>query len=408
MAYFNSNVSAELRNYLERAYPDLVYRDHVLLGSCTHKAQYGAAVQVPVKIGYSAGQGQSFSTAATNDNGTQRVNFLVTPNKAYAVEGVDNSQLIYTEGKEEAVIDILTDAIRSATNAAGDQAEIACFGGGYGVRGTISSNSGGGPYVLTLTVASDAYNFSNGMVLVSKATATTGALDTGTATVTNISEQAGTVTVTANGGWTPTNTHVIGLQGTMQASTSAVDFVGLAGWLPDVNNRPQASENFFGVDRSVDSVRLAGSYLDGRGKPILSSIQTLAGSIAQNSGANPDLVLMNPANFSKVQLDLDTKARYIKTGSDVDVFFEGVGVVGPKAKTMAIHAAPWCPADHVYVLDSSTWVIGSPDNQPIRPASPTGDPVELSTSDTTQVRMRASFFFYCTAPGYNGNILVNP
>lgn len=405
MAYFSTSVDAELVNYLEDAYEDLAYREHVLMGSCNKKSEFGDAVKVPIKIAYSAGQGGNFTNAAANDNGTQRVPFLVQPAKVYGVEGVDNSQLIFTTGGEQAVISILTDAIKSSTEACGDQCEIACFGDGYGTLGTILSNSGGGPYVLTLSNVNDTYKFSNGMVLVSKATPASASLDTGTITVSSLDQIAGTITVAALGGWTPTNAHVLGLQGTMLASTAPSTFVGLQGFIPKATARPSGGENFLGIDRTQNAVLLAGHYLDGRKRQILDGINTLAGSIANVSGARPDVVFANPAVYAKIQAVVDAKASSTMKGGDIDVYYDSVTLQGPKGK-MNVVPATFCPMDQVFVCDSRTLFIGSPDNKPIRPASPKGDFVDLSTADTSQVRMRGAFFFYVTAPGFNGNLLV--
>jgi hypothetical protein len=409
MAYFDTNVSNELRNFLERAYPTLCFQNSTLFAAATHKERYGDAVKIPVKLAYSAGQGGTFSTAQANDSGTQRRAFLVTPNKAYGYEAVPNEQLIWTEGKEEAVIDILTDATKSATEACSEQAEISCFKSGFGDRGKISANANpsGNLYDLTLTIASDCYNFAVNDVLVSKATLSASSLDTGTAKVTAVDATNAKIRVDGGGTWTPTNGHYLGLQGTMAASATPSDFVGLAGWLPDVDNRPTSTDSFYGVNRFENTVLLAGHAFDGRNKPILPSIRTLAGSIGQVSGAKPDLVLANPATVAKCELELGTQSRWIKMGTDVDVYFDGISIMGPKGP-MVLTPAPKCPADHVYILDSSVVTIGSPMNKPIMPASPSGDPVDSSDADKTQVRMRASFLFYLEAPGFCGSLVVSP
>jgi hypothetical protein len=404
-----NHVSAELRNFLERAYPTLCFQDSTLFAAASHKERYGDAVKIPVKLGYSAGQGGTFSNAQANDNGTQRRAFLVTPNKAYGYEAVPNEQLIWTEGKEEAVIDILTDATKSATAACSEQAEISCFKSGFGDRGQIKSNTNpsGNLYDLVLFIASDCYNFSFGDVLVSKATLAAASLRTGTAKVTAVDAVNATIRVDGGGTWTPTNNDYLGLQGTMAASTTASDFIGLAGWLPDILNRPTSSDSFYGVNRFDNTVLLAGHAIDGRNKPILPTIRTLAGSIGQVSGAKPDLVLMNPSQVARCELELGTQSRWVKMGTDVDVYFDGISVMGPKGP-MVITPAPKCPADHLYVLDSSVVTVGSPQNKPIMPASPSGDPVDSTDADKTQVRMRASFLFYLEAPGFCGNALITP
>jgi hypothetical protein len=405
---FTANDSAALRTFFEDSYEDLAYRDHALMGICEKLNRHGDSVKVPMAFGYTAGRGGTFTTAQTNESNISRVAFLVTPQKTYGVQKVDNFTAALTSDKKGAVVSFYSDAIEKSMRACSDDVEWSLFSDGFGTMATISSNSGGGPYVLTLTNPGDVYRFQSGFVLVSKATPSSAALDTGTISVTNLDPVAGTITVAASGGWTPTNTHVLGLQGTMAASTSLITWAGLQGWLPDDLNRGSLSTTFYGVDRSQYPTLLAGNYLNATQMNVKQAVYNLAVQIGPVSGSKPDVALMSYSNYGKLEILEDTRAQHIQAqGDGISVFYEGLKVVGPKGPIVCIPAT-FCDASHIYVLDSSTWKMGSPGGQFIVPATRNGEPVELSTDDANEVRMRGGGYFWCTAPGYNGVARVTP
>jgi hypothetical protein len=244
---------------------------------------------------------------------------------------------------------------------------------------------------------------------VSKATAFAGSLDTGTFTVTNVSTATKKITVVESGTWTPTDTHVIGLQGTMAASTSPVVWPGIPGWIPPAASRPVSSGLFFGVDRSVNETKLAGLYLDGTAMGILEGINQLAYAIADVPGAKPDLVLCAFKTLGKINAILQTQHRYVEStvkGSGIDVFYKSVKINGPTGDMDILGSSNWAET-LVAVLDKSTWVCGSPGNKPFVPASASGNPiVEVPGDDTAVAKYRTQAIVWCEAPGRNGMLTI--
>ena len=405
---FSTADSAALRTFFEDSYEDLAYTDHVLMGIAEKLTRYGDSVKVPMAYAYTAGRGGTFSTAKTNASDIARIAFLVTPQKTYAVQDVDNFEADLSSDKKGSVVSFYTDAIEKSTRACGNDVEWKLFSDGFGTMATISSNSGGGPYVLTLTNAGDVYRFQNGMVLVSKTTPATAGLDAGTATVSATDPSAGTITVTAAGGWTPTNTHVLGLQGDFAASASMQTWAGLQGWLPDDQNRGSLSTTFYGVDRSVSPTLLAGHYLNATNLNVKQAVYNLATQIAPVQGSKPDIALMSFSNYNKLEMLEDTRARHVDVrGDGINVLYNGITITGPKGPIVATPAA-YCDASHIYVMDSSTIKLGAPGGRFIKPATRDGQTVELSDMDANEVRMRGGGFFWLTAPGYNGVARVTP
>ena len=419
MAFFNANVDALMRSDLHDAYEDMAFGGQyaAIVGLFKKVEKDGDAVTVPVKFDYSAGQGATAATAYANATTAARVKFIVTPFKTYQEHLVDMSQAIFTKGSDNSVADLLEDEAKTAMDGCKFQLDAALGATGYGELGTISSNSGGGPYTLTLSQRSDVLHVTEGSTYVTKATPSSASLDTGSFTVTGINPSGLQITVTANGGWTPTNTHVFGLSGTMAASTSVVQWPGIPGWIPPASARPVSqSDSFFQVNRSQNEMKLAGSYLDGSGASatvgtlgILEGVNTLAHNIADVPGANPDLVLMTFANKGKVVAQLQTQGRYIENdtkGQDIDVFYKTVTINGPTGPMEIVGSSNW-PSNLVAVLDKSSWYLGAPENEPFKPVGVDGLPFQnVPGTDQAVCAYRAACFVYCDAPGKNGMLTV--
>lgn len=412
---FSTSVDAALNQRREEAYEDSVFRGSPALGlfeKGDSDKMGGNAIKVTVKTGYSPGVGGTFATAFTNSGETLRDTFLVTPNQLYATEKVDNVGSLYSAGGDDAIVNTMADADKSCMASAAMQMEAALFGDGYGTLFTIASNSGGGPYVLTATVPSDLFKISRGQVLVSKATPAAAALGTGTAVVTAVSPIAGTVTVAAVGGWTPTNGHVMGLNGTMLAQTTISTFAGLKAWL--TNDATALAATFFGnTARASDPVSLAGHVIDCTGGTnIIDAINRVLQSVTHYAGARSDLLFVAPSTYEKLQTLLDSRARIIQSkGQSIDVLYDGFSFMGSHGKKLTCHVASACSPADIFVLDSSTWHIPSPKNRIVQPGNPNGNPYsDLSAIglDSTLVKYLGTGFFYTHAPGFNGRAIITP
>lgn len=419
MAYFIGNVDALLRSDLEEAYENMAFGGQyaALIGLFRKKEADGDAMTVPLAYDVSAGMGATAATAYANATTAQRVKFIVTPFKCYQENLIDMSQSIWTKGSENSVADLAEDEAQKAMDGCKKQFDQALAATGYGEIGTISANSGGGPYTLTLSQRSDILPVVVGATYVTKATPAAASLDTGSFTVTGKNPSGLLLTVTANGGWTPTNTHVFGVQGTMAASASPSQWPGIPGWIPPASARPVSqSDSFFQVNRSADEQKLAGSYLDASGASatvgtlgILEGVNQLAYAIADVPGANPDLVVMSFANKGKIVAQLQTQGRYRESdtkGADIDVFFRTVTIIGPTGDMEIVGSSNWA-SNLVAVLDKSSWFVGAPDNQPFKPLGVDGLPFQnVPGTDQAVCAYRASAFVYCVAPGWNGMLTV--
>lgn len=406
MAFFtNPNISNELTEWLDKSYPDVVMRNHPTLGLATHKEEYGVAVRVPVKSGYSQGEATVMSDAVALTGQTQREAFVFTPNKKYRIEDVDMAQAAYSEDPEHAAVDALIDGMETCLRASSEAAERDLWGDGYGTLARILSNTNptGNIYVLTLYTPQDAWKFQKTQTLVSKTTPATGSLDTATATVTGVDPIAGTVTVDGGGTWTPTNGHYLGLYKVMLASTAPITFPGIPAFNPDVNNRPTSSDSFFGVNRYANATALAGVAIDCTGQPVKQALNQLLQAMSNVGGAKIDTALLNWADFARLLDDLGSNRVSIQVTGEMGMNYDGVKFMGPSGAVNVIPGT-FVPAGRLQVCDSSTLTIGAPGQFIQNKAR--DKYIEVQDNDTARIAIRTSGFVYITNPAAWGNALI--
>lgn len=414
MSYFDTNTDNLLRNDLDTSYEDMAFGDQLaaIFGLFNKKDQSGDGVKVPFKGSIGGGQGGTAATAYANATNVRRYAYNpVPPFKCYGESIIDLSQSVFTEGKENSVVDLLLDESKTAMDSAKIQLDAALCSDGSGTLGTIktATNTAGSSWDLVLTLASDINHFFPDQILVSKPTAFNASLDAGSAKVTGVTASNNTVTVTVTG-MTPTANHVLGIQGTMAASTAIVTFPGIPAYIPPfAAGGSRTLTTLFTVNQATDERRCAGSALDGTGLGILEGINKLAHMVAQVPGARPDMLPCSFNTLAKVEAQLQTQAEYENVkGKEIEVFYRLLRINGPTGPMYFVPSANWRD-DLVGVLSSDTWTLGAPGNKPFRPATSNGNPiVEIPGLDQAVAQYRCAAFVYTDAPGHNGMLTVTP
>lgn len=411
---FSQSTQELLRNDLERAYEDMAFggRYAAIIGLMEKEDFSGDAKKVPLKYALGAGQSATAATAYTNATLAGREAFIVTPFTCRGYSVIPLDQAAFTTGDENAVVDLLLDESKTAMESCKMQFDQALAGDGSGCIFTVAANSGSGPYTLTLSTVTQANRITVGATYVTKATPFAASLATGSITVTSVQPQTKTMVVTANGGWTPTNGHVGGLQGTVAASTANQVWPGIPGWIPPAASRPVASTAFFSVDRTISETKLAGLYLSQAGLGPLEAINQMAYAIADIPGSNPDTCLMSFKTLGKIVAQLQTQKRYVSgttQGPGISVFYKTVKIEGPGgSESMDLVGSSNWDEDKIAVLDKSSWTIAAPGNKPFVPDSVDGNPVmNIPGTGNAGAFYRAQGIVYCKAPGWNGMITLS-
>lgn len=382
---------------------NMVYADNPFMAMIPKFTEFGGKYYPqPIITGNNQGISATFSTAQANQSAAQIQSFLLTRVSQYSIATIDNQTMLASKTDKMAFLEgaklVIDSAIRSATN----QIASGIFRSGTGSIGAIGSISTG---VITLTNALDVVQFEVNMVLQANAT------DGGTPRaalgyVIAVNRSAGTVTVASSGlggsaatpsGWT-TNDFLL-IQGDNNAKPK-----GLAAWLPFT--APTAGDNFFGVDRSVDSVRLAGVRYDGSAQSIEEALIDASALVAREGG-KPSKGITNFASYSALEKALGAKVQYVNAKGPADIAFRGIAVNGANS-IIDVFPDRNAQAATMYLLQMDSWKLMSLGDAPqiLR----YGDGLEMlrvSNADAGELRVGAYYQLACNAPGWNANVKLS-
>lgn len=405
LADITAQIEPIYKQWYARSYVNMFYRDRPAMGMIAKERAGGEQVKQPIKVTQGAGQSATFANALSNMSLSNRRPFLGDWGLDYSLAQVSNNLIELSENNMGAIVKALADETESAVDALAQRFEHDMFRSGYGDVGVVAS--GQATQTITLTLRADAQNFFAGQVLVASSAVNTGVLlNAGaTALVASVDRDAGTVSSASN--WTAqiaalVATSVLFQQGdrTSAATPTPLKVVGFGGWLP--LTAPTSGDNFFGVDRSLDPVSLAGVRVDGRGKAIAQAIYDLAVRIGENGGA-PDIAFTSFDSFGKLTTELDNRAIYENIqGAGITVNYEAVTIAGPKGR-IRVFPDTYCPMDRLFCLTKRDWTIycGGGAN-PMYPALKGVTMLDVSNADAVQIRHKTLAQLMCAAPGHSG------
>lgn len=385
--------------YSNQKVENMTYKDYPFYAMVPKKKDFfGKNYPLPIQIGNPQGRSHTFAKAKANQTSSVYKDFTLTRVKDYSLATVDNEAAEASENDKGAFLKALTNEIDSAIRSSASSMGSMVYGDGSGCIGQISAGTNVATTTLTLAVADDIVNFEVGMTLVFAAARSSGSLRNSGATLSilSIDRGAGSMVLSA-----AINT----VTGTIAGDFIFIDgdrnlaVSGLAAWLPET--APTSGDSFFGVDRSVDSTRLAGVRYDGSA---LSIEEALVGglTLCNREGGNPKIVFMNYTDWSNLELALGSKVQYMVTEAfgRADIGFQGIQVKTNKGVANCV-ADPFCPRGVAYGITMESWALYSL-KEPIRILDLDGNKI-LRTSDADAVELRVGGYFQlgCNAPGHN-------
>ena len=399
MAVTMSNYDAMLKEYYhKKRVANLAYTEQPFMAMLPkNEAAVGDVIVVPVKYSDPHGRGATFSSAQANKGNGRQVKFNVTRQRYYSFASVDN-EAIYSSENDGAFEKALKQEIDRAMNSAAQAMEIQLFRNGSGSIGQISSGSTVASTTITLADTSEIVNFEVGSEVVASSADGGGSVRVGSATVTGVDRDAGTVTTDAN--WSAqitgcSTSDYLFVQGDPDLAIS-----GLADWLP--LTAPSAGESFFGVDRSVDTVRLSGVRYTGTSDPVEEVLIELASRVGRHGG-RPDTAFVSFTQFANLEKALGAKVSYaqVQAYKQAEIGFKSMLVHGP-AGEIKIVPHRHCPNNRLYMLQMDTWHLLS---LGMCPRFLDSDGLKmLRESDRDGVEVRCGWYaqLACDAPGKNG------
>ena len=383
---------------------DLAYKNHPLLAMVKKDEELrGRNKEVTVKQARNGGASRTFATAQSNAKSAVLASFVVTRVKDYVVAGIDGELIEASKGDSNAFMEAVSFAIDDAIKAASHRLAISMFRDSSGYIGQVLAEptENAGDFSITLKSEQDIVNFdyNNSIVIYSAKSGGTQRSSDGSDNewlIEAVNRDSGVITLTGtydSSGTIAANDYIF-IEGDRGLAMS-----GLESWLPA--SAPSASESFFGVDRSVDSTRLAGIRKDISGSSIEEGLQDLAARIWREGIGKVDKCFMNPEKYNELVKELGSKVIYKNQDVTAKISFKGVMIDSPAGEIMVV-SDPQCPFDKCYMLDMSTVYLGSA-GAAIKLLNADGNRIlRQSADDGYEVRIGGYSQLYITAPGANG------
>lgn len=359
-----------------------------------------------ISVRYSMPQGGSctFATAQGNKSTTSDVGFTLTRKKDYQVAGIAGEAIAAGEGEENTIYNALKGEMDGSLRNISRSMNIQLYRNGGGARGKGDGAYSVAAAVITLQTPSDITNFEVGLFIqlgstdgTSGSVRSAGGISHGERRVTALNRILGTITLDGNVNTitSAANTDYIFRDGDFGACAS-----GLLAWLP--TTAPVGGDNFYGVDRSVDTVRLAGTTFNGNGG---NKEETLVDAIAYVSreGGEIDSCAVNPLDRADIVKSLGSKAVYepVKS-SDGQIGYKALIIEGEDGP-VRVFADVSCPKGAFFLLQEDTWVVKSAKSAPRYLKDDGPEFLRETTADGYEWRIGAYWNIGCEAPGFNAS-----
>ncbi len=384
---------------LKRIYPDnkvesMMYDNNPLFAMVSKKTgQRGESWHRALRYAPTTGRSADFSTGRSNKSGSSVVKVLITIVEDFSHYSVSSKAMRMATGSG-ALVDLFSEEVDAAMEAMNRSYGWGVYGNGGGSIGRLTSGVTLAGTSFTLATIDDVVRFEKGMFLQLSATdGTSGAVKAGQLQVTAVDRDLGTITVSANistGIPTAAASDYI-----FPAGDFGAKMKGLDAWVP-ATAPVLSSDSFFGLDRGVDPVRLAGIRVDGEGLSISEAVKKGLQQGFRN-GAKTSHIFMNDKRFLDLELELGSNKRYVDTNV-ADVGFTGIEFVG-NGRNVEVYPDPNCPVNSVYGLNLKDWSIEGPEKFPFIEAADGTKLLRDDASDSFNGIIKSYHQMVCTRPG---------
>ncbi len=387
--------------YDDQKVENLAYDDNPYLVMMPKKTN-ATGKYIPIPIIYEVNQGRSsqFANAQGNQSPGLLAEFMVPLRPDYDIATLGNQAMLASQDEKGSFIDFAQMFVDLAIQGAANSAASSLFRSGTGSVGAISTITNG---VIQLTNPADVSQFGINQTLQANTTdGGTPLAALGYVIARNVA--AGTITVSATAmqgaagtptGWAANNFLLV--QGDNNSKMT-----GNAAWLPAT--APTSTDNFYGVNRSVDS-RLYGLYYNGAQQPIEEAVIDAA-LLNRREKGRPRHFITNFGSYSAIVKALGARREFVDWKSDGEIGFEGVKIRGPVG-SIECYPDRSCQSATGWLLQMNTWCLYSLGAVPN--IFKYGDQLEmlrLANADASEVRVGYYGNPGCRAPGWNSQVTL--
>lgn len=358
----------------------------------------GKYIPIPIIYEVNAGRSSGFAQAQANQSPGQFADFLITLRPDYDIATLSNQAMEASGDDRGSFMDFAQVIVDLAIQGAANSQASSLYRTGTGTIGAISGITAG---VITLTNPADVSQFAINQTLQANSTdGGTPRAALGYVIARNV--MSGTVTVSA--------TAMQGAAGS-PAGWAAADFLlvqgdnnsklsGWSAWLP--STAPGVTDNFFGVNRSVDS-RLYGLFYNGASQAIEEAVIDAA-LINRREKGRPRHLMTNFGSMASMIKALGARREFVDWEGDGEIGFRGVKIQGP-AGPIECYADRNCQASTGFLLQLPTWKLYSLGAVPKIFKYKDGiEMLRLGNADAMELRVGAYSQLGCNAPGWNSQI----
>lgn len=374
----------------------------------------GDSLPLPVKFAKPQNLAAQFGAASRINSGDPATSssalakFSLTRVRGYANAYIGREAMLASKNDVNSFVRGATMDIDGAVSQCSDDLHIALYGNGHGERGVVGSVDGTG-LIVTLSQKEDISRFEVGMAVQFGATASdvNSALAAEIVTVTAVDRSAGAITIsgavtgiTTGAGPNKSIFRYGDRLATAITSSDYLKLAGLDGWLPAV--APGPTDNWFGVNRSVDTDRLAGIRVTA-GASRRKTLMHAAIETGRQGARGARLCLANPTDVEALMFEYEDKVQHDTVKApDLELGFESIKVVTPMGRIDVV-ADHQCPVGTSFLLTPSSWKLYSIEGAP-HMVGESGKFLRSHTDDTFKVEFAWYGNLGCDAPGKNARI----
>lgn len=393
--------NAMLKEYYdEQKVENLAFQKNVALAMIPKSTDSeGKYVPIPTVYEVSQGIGATFANAQGNQAPSQFAEFLLTLRPDYSISTITEQARLSSGSNVGAFMKMATAVYDGALQGSAKSASSAMFRSGTGTVGQISTITAG---VIVLTNPADIAQFSINQTLQSNTT-DGGSPLAALGWVIARNTIAGTITVsaTAMGGAAGTPASWAANQFLVRQGDNNAKMSGFTAWLPVT--APLSTDNFYGVNRSVDT-RLFGLAYPGSLQSIEEALIDASMLVARENG-DPRHHFTSFGTQSALIKALGARREFVDWEKDGVVGFRGVKIQGP---TGVIESYPdySCQAATGFLLQLDAWCLHSVGGA-VPHIKKYQDGIEMfRVSNADAMELRAGYYgnIGCRAPGWNSQI----
>lgn len=381
-------------HYTPMRVEDMTYQDNPLYALMPKYKKFGGYnLPIPIKFGNPQGRSSDFATAKANKKAGKYERFVLTREHDYSLADIDNETIEASMGDVNAFMAASTTEIDAALMGLNRSLAIKSYRNGSGSIGQIGATTNVATAVLVLANPEDVTNFEVGQVIVASTTDGGGVVKASPKTVIAVDRDLGTVTFNANlnavVAWALAD--YVFVEGDYDSAIK-----GLDAWIPAT--MPTAGDNFFGVDRSVDT-RLAGLRKDVSTMSIEEGLIEMGGRVSREGG-KVNMGFYDFTQHTNLQKALGTKVQYVDLRANARIGFTGIMLQVGKGIVNMVPDQNAIP-DVAFLLQMNLWKLYSL-NEPIRILNLDGNQY-LRNSDADSIEVRCGYYAQigCNGPGYN-------